>query len=225
MRLLLKSAVDEPAGRDTRPSRLLLLAAAALFASMTLAQSGAQPSNASPAPAPAQPAAPTNPEPTKSAPGKTTPAKKLPAKAAAAKTAAAKTAPAKSAGPPTRYLPNRFAGRAGMYYKTVWGVDLLSVKLTESGQIVRFTWRVLDPDRAKPLSNKEAVPSLIDPQAGVSLVVPTLENIGMMRQASTPEVGKSYWMAFSNKGRVVKKGDRVNVVIGQFRADGLAVDD
>jgi hypothetical protein len=225
MRLLLKSAVDERAGRDTRPSMLLLLAAAALFASMTLAQSGAQPSNAIPAPAPAQPAAPTNPEPTKSAPGKTTPAKNLPAKAASAKTASAKTAPAKSAGPPTRYLPNRFAGRAGMYYKTVWGVDLLSVKLTESGQIVRFTWRVLDPDRAKPLSNKEAVPSLIDPQAGVSLVVPTLENIGMMRQASTPEVGKSYWMAFSNKGRVVKKGDRVNVVIGQFRADGLAVDD
>jgi hypothetical protein len=132
---------------------------------------------------------------------------------------------AKSAGTPTRYLPNRFAGRAGMYYKSVWGVDMLSVKLTESGQIVRFTWRVLDPAKAKPLSDKVAQPSLVDPQAGVSLVVPTLENIGMMRQASAPEEGKSYWMAFSNKGRVVKKGDRVNVVIGQFRADGLAVDD
>jgi hypothetical protein len=132
---------------------------------------------------------------------------------------------AKPAGKPTRYLPNRFAGRAGIYYKTVWGIDSLSVKLTESGQIIRFSWRVLDPDLAKPLSNKEAVPSLVDPQAGVSLVVPTLENIGMMRQASAPEQGKSYWMAFSNKGRIVKKGDRVNVVIGQFRADGLAVDD
>jgi hypothetical protein len=133
--------------------------------------------------------------------------------------------PAKPAGPPTRYLPNRFAGRAGAYYKMVWGVEGLSVKLTESGQIVRFSWRVLDPARAKPLSNKEAQPSLVDPQAGVSLVVPTLENIGMMRQASAPEEGKTYWMAFSNKGRIVKKGDRVNVVIGQFRADGLAVDD
>lgn len=131
----------------------------------------------------------------------------------------------KSAGQPTRYLPNRFAGRAGIYYKTVWGVDALSVKLTESGQMVRFSWRVLDPQLAKPLSEKEAQPSLVDPQAGVSLVVPTLENIGMMRQASSPEAGKSYWMAFSNKGRIVKKGDRVNVVIGQFRANGLAVDD
>jgi hypothetical protein len=122
-------------------------------------------------------------------------------------------------------LPNRFAGRAGLYYKTVWGVDQLSVRLTESGQMVRFTWRVVDPGLAKPLSNKEAQPSLIDPQAGVSLVVPTLENIGMMRQSGTPEEGKTYWMAFSNKGRIVKKGDRVNIVIGLFRADGLAVDD
>jgi hypothetical protein len=31
-------------------------------------------------------------------------------------------------------------------------------------------------------------------------------------------------MAFSNKGRLVKRGDRVNVVIGQFRAEGLVVD-
>lgn len=135
------------------------------------------------------------------------------------------TVPGKPAGQPTRYLPNRFAGRAGRYYKMVWGIDALSVKLTESGQMVRFSWRVLDPQLAKPLSEKEAQTSLVDPQAGVSLVVPTLENIGMMRQASNPEAGKSYWMAFSNKGRIVKKGDRVNVVIGQFRADDLAVDD
>jgi hypothetical protein len=124
----------------------------------------------------------------------------------------------------THYLPNRFAGRAGMYYKAVWGIDSLSVKLTESGEIVRFSWRVLDPQLAKTLNNKEAQPSLVDPQAGVSLVVPQLENIGMMRQVATPEQGRSYWMAFSNKGHIVKKGDRVNVVVGQFRADGLAVD-
>jgi hypothetical protein len=145
-----------------------------------------------------------------------------PAKGTAAKGA---PAPAKPAGQPTRYLPNRFAGRAGLYYKSVWGIDGLSVKLTESGQIVRFSWHVLDPKLARPLSDKEAKPSLNDPQAGVSLVVPTLENIGMMRQAQAPEAGKSYWMAFSNKGRIVKKGDHVNVVIGQFHADGLGVDD
>jgi len=29
---------------------------------------------------------------------------------------------------------------------------------------------------------------------------------------------------FSNKGMYVKRGDRVNVVIGKFHADGLVVD-
>ena len=131
---------------------------------------------------------------------------------------------AKPAGTPTRYLPNRFAGRSGEYYKLVWGVDSLNVKLVESGEIIRFAWRVVDTDKARALSNKASEPSLVDSQAGVSLVVPTMENIGMLRQSSTPEEGKSYWMAFSNKGRLVKRGDRVNVVIGQFRADGLVVD-
>jgi hypothetical protein len=133
-------------------------------------------------------------------------------------------AQAKPAGTPTRYLPERFAGRAGTYYKAVWGIDSLSVKLVESGEIIRFAWRVLDAQRAEILNDKKAEPSLVDLQAGVSLVVPALENIGQMRQSAPPEAGKSYWMAFSNKGRLVKRGDRVNVVIGPFRADSLVVD-
>jgi hypothetical protein len=134
------------------------------------------------------------------------------------------SAPSKSAGPPTRYLPNRFAGRAGAYYRVVWGIDSPSVKWTESGEMIRFSWRVLDAQKAKALNDKKSEPSLIDPRAGVSLVVPAMENIGQLRQSAPPEVGKSYWIAFSNKGRLVKRGDRVIVAIGAFRADGLVVD-
>jgi hypothetical protein len=123
-----------------------------------------------------------------------------------------------------RYQPERFAGRAGTYYRMMWGVDGLLVKWTESGEVIRFSYRVLDPEKAKTLNEKQFEPSLIDPQAGVSLVVPTMDKIGKLRQSSTPEAGKSYWMAFSNKGRLVKRGHRVSVVIGKFRADGLVVD-
>jgi hypothetical protein len=125
---------------------------------------------------------------------------------------------------PSRYKPDRFAGRAGKYYHLVWGIDSLSVKLAESGEVVRFNYRVLDPDKARALGDKRSEPSLIDPRAGVRLVVPTMEKIGPLRQSSAPEAGKVYWMAFSNKGRPVKKGDRVDVVIGLFRAQGLVVD-
>ncbi len=138
------------------------------------------------------------------------------------------TAPAAAAKPaggtPYHYQPNRFAGRAGTYYKLVWGIESPSVKLVESGEMIRFSYYVLDADKAKPLNDKKSEPSLIDPAAGVKLVVPSLEKVGQLRQSSTPEAGKAYWMAFSNKGRLVKRGDRVNVVIGQFRAEGLVVD-
>ena len=126
----------------------------------------------------------------------------------------------------SRYQPNRFSRRAELNYGLVWGVDSLSVKWTESGEIIRFAYRVLDGDRAQALNDKKAEPSLIDPQAGVKLVVPSLEQVGLLRQTPTgkPEPGKSYWMAFSNKGRHVKRGDRVDVVIGKFHAAGLVVE-
>lgn len=136
---------------------------------------------------------------------------------------AASTAAVSQAGA-QRFLPDRMQGRAGAYYKGVWGIDSLSIKWAESGELVRFSWRVLDPAKAALLNDKRLEPSLIDPQAGVSLVVPTMEKVGQMRQSVTPEAGKSYWMAFSNKGRRVKRGDRVNVVIGGFHAEYLVVE-
>jgi hypothetical protein len=98
------------------------------------------------------------------------------------------------------------------------------VKWTESGEVIRFSYRVLDAEKAKALNDKKNEPSLIDPQAGVKLVVPSLEKVGQLRQSSPPEAGKAYWMAFSNKGRRVKRGDHVDVVIGSFQAQGLVVD-
>jgi hypothetical protein len=128
------------------------------------------------------------------------------------------------AGEPYHYQPNRFAGRAGAYYRLVWGIESPNLKLVEAGEVIRFSYHVLDADKAAPLNDKKSQPSLIDPQAGVKLSVPALEKVGQLRQSSTPEAGRSYWMAFSNKGRMVKRGDRVDIVIGQFHAQGLMVD-
>ena len=122
------------------------------------------------------------------------------------------------------YRPAHFSHRAGLYYEMVWGVDSLSVRWAEQGEVIRFSYRVLDASRAKTLNDKSLEPSLIDPAARVKLVIPELEKVGKLRQTSTPESGRAYWMAFSNKGRKVKRGDRVNVVIGQFQANGLVVE-
>jgi hypothetical protein len=129
-----------------------------------------------------------------------------------------------AAGAPFRNQPPRIATRARMIYGLVWGVESLSVKAVESGEIIRFSWSVLDAEKAKTLNDKELAPVLIDPEAGVELVVPALEQVGSLRQMSTPVAGKSYWMAFSNSGRKVKPGHHVIVQIGHFHADGLIVE-
>jgi hypothetical protein len=142
---------------------------------------------------------------------------------APAKTTAAKST-AKPKAKPSRYTPDRFAGRAGLSYRSNWGIDSIFVRLVESGELIRFTYRVLDPAKAQVLNDKQAQATMDDPKAGVSLLVPTMEKVGALRQTATPEAGRSYWVTFSNKGRRVKKGDRVDVVIGQFKASNLVVD-
>jgi len=134
-------------------------------------------------------------------------------------------APAKPAPAVNRTNLASFVSRqAQLYYEGVWGVDSLRVKYTEAGEMIRFSYRVLDPDKAAPLNDKNAEPSLIDPDSGVKLKVPQMEKVGKLRQSSTAIAGKSYWMAFSNSGRRVRPGDRVIVEIGHFRADGLVVE-
>ncbi len=123
----------------------------------------------------------------------------------------------------SRYHPE-VPNRARDYYQLVWGVDSLGVRSVESGELIRFNFRVVDAAKAQPLNDKKSEPFLFAERARVKLVVPSLEKVGQLRQSSTPEAGKIYWMAFSNKGGLVKRGDRVSVVIGKFHADGLVVE-
>lgn len=143
---------------------------------------------------------------------------------ATAQSAHPATAPNPAATAPAHYHPDRFSRRADLHYGLIWGVDSLAVKWAESGEVIRFSYRILDAEKSRALNDKKFEPSLIDPRAGVKLVVPSMENVGQLRQSAPPELGKSYWMVFSNKGRLVKRGDHVSVVIGPFRADGLVVD-
>jgi hypothetical protein len=107
---------------------------------------------------------------------------------------------------------------ARQFYATTWGVDELSAKLAESGQLVRFSYRVIDVAKAAPLNNRASGPEMIDEGAHVVLQVPTMEKVGPLRQSMTPQEGKVYWILFSNKGDFVKSGHQVSVVIGPATA-------
>jgi hypothetical protein len=126
---------------------------------------------------------------------------------------------------PYRNQPNRVAPREAAYYEAVWGIDSPNVKAVEEGVIIRFSYHVLDPEKAKTLNDKKLNPVLESPEKGVRLVIPSMEKVGQLRQVPPRiEAGKSYWMAFSNSGRLLKPGDRVDIVIGKFRARGLMVE-
>lgn len=150
------------------------------------------------------------------------------AQSAASKKSSAGTVHPISASTPSRarhtsYLPTDLPPSAKNLYQLTWGVDMLSAKAVDSGLMIRFNYRVVNAEKAKPLNDKKAAPYLIDEKARVKLVVPNLEKVGNLRQGGTPEEGKVYWMVFSNKGNFVKPGNRVSVVIGKFRVDGLVV--
>jgi hypothetical protein len=127
------------------------------------------------------------------------------------------TTPANSAkaSAPYRNQPPRIANREAAYYEAVWGIEAPRVKAVESGVILQFSYRVLDPVKAKILSNKDFNPVLQSPEKGVELVIPTLEKVGQLRQAPH---------AFSNSGRILKPGDRVDIVVGTFHARGILVE-
>ena len=135
-----------------------------------------------------------------------------------------------SAGRPVAVTPTpspsasgNWHAREGVYYQRAWGVDIVGVKRVSSGYMLEFSYRVLDAGKAKYLSDKTARPYLLDEVSDARLSVPAMENIGELRQTAPPTVGRIYYVIFGNPGKLVKPGNRVSVVIGKFRVDGLVV--
>jgi hypothetical protein len=122
------------------------------------------------------------------------------------------------------YHSMRMTEKAKKQYLAMWGVDKLRVSSTNSGNLIRFTYRVEDPVLAKTLLERSATPYMYSPKAQAVLQVPVMDKVGPLRQAMSPKAGQEYWMVFSNKGNLVRPGDRVDIRIGTFQADGLMVD-
>jgi hypothetical protein len=114
--------------------------------------------------------------------------------------------------------------RQALALRRQWGIDDVHLRETASGSLIRFSYRVVDAEKAKVLNEKKYAPYLYDERNGLALQIPQMEKVGQLRQVSDPKEGREYWMAFSNKGRTVKPGDHVTVIIGRFRAEELVVE-
>jgi len=109
-------------------------------------------------------------------------------------------------------------------YENKWGVNVESIRLSSAGYMLDFRYRILDPEKAAPLLSRKVKPHLVAQESGAKLIVPTPPKVGSLRQKSyQPVPDKVYFILFSNPGRLVKPGEKVTVVIGDFRAEDLAV--
>ena len=114
--------------------------------------------------------------------------------------------------------------RRGQFFQRNWGVELVDVRPVSSGYMLRFDYRVVDPTKAEVLSDRKAKPYLIDEATGTALAVPAMENIGELRQVAPLQTNRIYFMIFGNPGKLVKRGSRVTIVAGNFRAEGFVVE-
>lgn len=104
-----------------------------------------------------------------------------------------------------------------------WGIELTALRMTAADRMVDFRYRVLDAEKAAPLFKRQTKPYLLHQESGKVLAVPNTAKVGSLRNSNMPKEGRIYWMFFGNQG-VVKAGDKVSVVIGDFRAEDLVID-
>lgn len=90
-----------------------------------------------------------------------------------------------------------------------------------------FRYRVVDPDKAVPILDFKVKPYLVDHKSGAKFAVPNPPKVGSLRQTTRsgkPVANRVYCVLFANPGRLIEAGNKVTVVIGDFRAENLTVE-
>ena len=105
-----------------------------------------------------------------------------------------------------------------------WGIEVASIRLSTHSHMIDYRYRVLDSDKAADLFKRQIKPFLVHQESGKVLAVPETAKLGPLRNSNIPQEGKIYWMFFGNTGNLVKAGDKVTVVIGEFRVENLIVE-
>jgi len=93
-----------------------------------------------------------------------------------------------------------------------------------AGYMLDFRYRLVAPNKAAPLFDERVKPYLEHPASGAKLIVPTPPKVGLLRQTpDTPVVDKIHFIMFANPGRLVKTGETVTVIVGNFKAEDVTV--
>lgn len=105
-----------------------------------------------------------------------------------------------------------------------WGIQIIGIRQTAAGYMLDFRYRVKDPEKAAPLFVRNTKPYLIEQSSGAKFAVPSPPKTGPLRTSDNPQADRIYFIFFGNPGKYVKPGDKVTVVIGDFRAENIIVE-
>lgn len=105
-----------------------------------------------------------------------------------------------------------------------WGVEIIALRLSARDRMLDFRFRVLDPEKSRPLFHRKTHPLLRHEKTGKELRVHSPAKLGPLRSSYLPQAGRVYFIIFSNPGRLVERGDETTLVIGDFQAGGLIVE-
>lgn len=107
-----------------------------------------------------------------------------------------------------------------------WGIRVESLRLSANGYMLDFRFRVLDPAKAAPLFDKTVKTFLLDQASGAQMFVPSSPKVGALRSSGkTILPNRVYFVIFANPACYIKAGNKVTVVIGDFRAEDIPVGD
>lgn len=107
-----------------------------------------------------------------------------------------------------------------------WGIEVIGIHRAMVGYMLDFRFRVVDLDKALPLFDARVSPYVLTDRTGIKLPVPMAEKIGALRptnRGKNIKAGKTYHILFANPDSHVKPGETATVVIGDFKAEHLAV--
>ena len=105
------------------------------------------------------------------------------------------------------------------------GIKPVAIRLTAAGSMIDFRYSVVDPQKSLPLFDRKIKTYLVNQANGDKFAVPTDTKIGPLRSSSRePEAGREYFIFFVNPGKLLKRGNKVTVVVGDMKIENLTLE-
>ncbi len=104
-------------------------------------------------------------------------------------------------------------------FEEATGIQLVRIAVTAGGGMLDLRYRVLDPDKAIVVHDKQKPPTIYHEASGQSASRPWMPHHG----SSELDLARTYYELIVNPGGIIKRGDRVTLVVGDVRMTHVIV--